>query len=108
MPKDTPVSTDGRKDTGNLPPCLYPSCSEKHYVKDCSNISSEEAKKLLAAYRGKKKAQTPNAKVSALSYSIKKVATTPNSNGEIDIVDSSDVEDISETIVNFLGDHGVF
>lgn len=127
-PKETAVSTGGKKDTGNLPPCLNPECPENHFVKDCPKTSAEEAKKLLAAYRQKKKAEKEKSKISSLTNQSKKVAPSVNANDKASSADTTavipaelagfkfacridsgaDSEGISETIVNFLGDHGVF
>ena len=113
------------KTVETLPPCLNPKCSEKHLVKDCPITDKTTAKKLIEQYRERKN-QNTKPSVSALLKGEQKHAVEHRqlSNGKDDSavvqaelggykfacrVDSgADRDAISETIVNFLGDHGVF
>ena len=112
---------------GNLPDCLNPKCSGKHYVKDCPITGKELAKKLLADFREKqrqeKKATSSVSSFSSRSETIPKKAASAKSHNDKSAVVSAEIggykfacrvdsgadrDGISDTIVNFLGDHGVF
>ena len=66
---DSSVGTGGKQGSENWknkqkgreeyqPDCLNPDCTEKHMLKDCKITSKEQAKKLLADYRARKKQKT--------------------------------------------------
>eukprot|EP00171_Calliarthron_tuberculosum_P007262 IDg7262t1 len=76
--------------------CLNPKCDGKHLVKDCPKTSPEMKKELLEAFRAKRKAGKDEAKVSAL------VTIAPAT------LSASTPIVVSDTIVKFLGDKGIF
>lgn len=49
---------DNKKRSRELPPCLNPKCSEKHFISDCKVTSEEEKEKLRMEYRKNKKVKT--------------------------------------------------
>ena len=110
-----------------LPFCLNKAkCKKRHLVKDCPDSTAEEAKTFLEAYRAEKKNKGQAAKVSALLNTQKETplqsanqTSLPAAAAVLDAkvdnhtfvcrIDSgADVVAISETIVNYLGDQGVF
>lgn len=121
---DSPPKDPAPKRT--LPPCLNKDCKENHLVKDCPITSKEQAKKLLEEYRAKKKATTPTVaalttpKPSGNSSATPKIASASLSNTAVvkasmngfnfacRIDSGADVLAISESIIKFLSEKGIF
>ena len=120
-------STDGS--TRMLPECLNPQCNKLHLVKDCPVTPKELAKKLLEDRRKKNEAKfarvsavvregsNSNATASTLSAQVAPVSTDTSAviyakiGGHTFVcrIDSgADIVAISEPIVKFLADQGVY
>lgn len=116
------------KPRGKPPPCLNPKCDEDHLVKDCPNTSKELARTLLESYRASKTNRDRHTQVSALVVPVEEETSEPQGNGKNDSTDTTAVIDaeiggynfacridsgadlvvISDTIISFLGDKGIF
>lgn len=111
------------KPTKSLPPCLNPKCNDNHLVKDCPKTNKEYAKKLLEEFRARKQ-QDVKPKVSAMvdKETGKNPEPTTSTRDDSAVVQAelngfkfacridsgADRDAISEKIINFLGDQGVF
>ena len=132
-PKDkgsNSVADDFSKGSGNsskLPVCLNPKCSERHYVKNCPRTSAEYGKKLLDEWRNNKEARkarnaSSNVVTSSPSPTSNKTASAKSNSSSSAVISAevggfkfacridsgADENGVSDTIVNFLGDKGIF
>ncbi len=60
----------GQKRRFELPECLHPRCSKRHYVRDCDLATQQEKNELLEEFRQKRRKKSTKAKVGAVQTEI--------------------------------------